>query len=188
MINLSSLVTISDPGNVGYQKLELWDSNGTVAGGQFVVNGVAQTGGHEIDVAPANVAGAVFDAGTAGGTDTLWAQLLLNDGTLTAGSVYGDGSDANVEVRSDTLRRRPGDQLSSLVTISDPGSVGYQKLELWDSNGTVAGASSWSTAWRRPGAMRSTSRRPMSPTRCLMPAPRAAPIRCGRGCCRTTAR
>ncbi len=70
-IALSSLVSIADPGHVGYQKLELWDSNGTVAGGEFVVNGVAQTGGHEIDVAPANVANTVFDVGTAGGSDTL---------------------------------------------------------------------------------------------------------------------
>ncbi len=62
-IALSSLVSIADPGHVGYQKLELWDSNGTVAGGEFVVNGVAQTAGHEIDVAPANVVNTVFDAG-----------------------------------------------------------------------------------------------------------------------------
>ena len=45
----------------------LWDSDGTVAGGQFVVNGAAQTGGHEIDVSPANVANTVFDASTLGG-------------------------------------------------------------------------------------------------------------------------
>jgi hypothetical protein len=83
VINLSSLVTISDPGGVSYQKLELWDSNGTAATGQFVVNGVGQTGGHEIDVTPANVANTVFDEGTSGNTDTLWAQLLLNNGTLT---------------------------------------------------------------------------------------------------------
>src|SRR5262249_14812005 len=80
---LSTLVTISDPDQVGFQKLELWDSAGTVAGGQFVVNGVAQTGGHEIDVAPANVANTVFDVGTLGGTDTLWAQLLQNNGQVT---------------------------------------------------------------------------------------------------------
>ena len=83
VLNLSDLVTIADPGLIGYQQLELWDSKGTLAGGQFVVNGVPQTGGHEIDVAPANVANTVFDAGTAGGTDTLWARLLQNDGTLT---------------------------------------------------------------------------------------------------------
>ena len=61
---------------VGFQKLELWDSIGTAAGGQFVVNGSPQTGGHEIDVAPGDVANTVFDVGTLGGTDTLWAQLL----------------------------------------------------------------------------------------------------------------
>jgi hypothetical protein len=81
---LSTLVTIADPGFVSYQKLELWDSNGTVGGGQFVVNGMAQTGGHEMDITPANVAGTVFDAGTLGGTDTLWARLFQDDGTLTS--------------------------------------------------------------------------------------------------------
>jgi hypothetical protein len=82
-IALSNLVTIADPGHVGYQKLELWDSFGTAATGQFKVNGVAQTGGHEIDVSPANVASVVFAEGTIGNTDTLWAQLMLNDGTTT---------------------------------------------------------------------------------------------------------
>jgi hypothetical protein len=83
VINLSSLGTISDPGGVSYQNLELWDSNGTAATGQFVVNGMAQTGGHEIDVTPANVANTVFDEGTSGNTDKLWARLQQNDGTLT---------------------------------------------------------------------------------------------------------
>jgi hypothetical protein len=80
---LSSLVTITDSTHVGYQKLELYDSDGTVAGGQFVINGVAQTGGHEIDVTPANVASTVFDTGTAAGSDLLYAQLMFNDGTLS---------------------------------------------------------------------------------------------------------
>ena len=141
---LSSLVTISDPNAVGYQKLELWDSNGTVSGGQFVVNGVAQTGGHEIDITPANVANTVFDVGTLGGTDTLWAQLLQSDGTLSGWmqfsvtapqlflptlSVHNDGS----AIAGQSLA------LSNFVTISDPSALGYQKLELWDSNGTVTG-------------------------------------------------
>ena len=67
VLSLSSLATISDPGFVGYQQLELWDSNGTATGGQFVINGVPQAGGHEIDVSPTNVATAVFDVGTSGG-------------------------------------------------------------------------------------------------------------------------
>ena len=141
VIDLSSLVTISDPGFVGYQQLELWDSNGTAAGGQFVVNGVPQTGGHEIDVSPANVANTVFDVGKSAGTDTLWARLLQNDGSLTPWqqfsvtvpqptlNVTGIGSAIGGEVLD----------LSSLVTTTDPGFVGYQLLELWDSNGTAAG-------------------------------------------------
>ena len=109
-----------------------------------MVNGVAQTGGHEIDVAPANVAGTVFDVGTMGGTDTLWAQLLETNGTLSGWQQFTVTAPVartpTVAVTSDpTATRGQTLSLSSLVTISDPDSVGYQKLELWDSNGTVAG-------------------------------------------------
>jgi hypothetical protein len=83
-ISLSTLVTISDPDNVGYQKLELWDSNGTTTGGQFIVNGTPQSGGHEIDVAPTDVSNTVFDVGSTAAPDTLWARLLQDNGTLTA--------------------------------------------------------------------------------------------------------
>ena len=119
----------------------MWDSKGTVAGGQFVVNGVAQTGGHEIDVQPVSVASTVFDVGTAGGTDTLWARLLENNGTFTAWQKFT----VSVPAPSFTVTSVPSASagqhiaVSNLVTISDPGNVGYQKLELWDSNGTVAG-------------------------------------------------
>jgi hypothetical protein len=140
-INLSSLVTLSDPGNVGFQTLELWDSNGTLAGGQFVVDGVAQTGNHEIDVLPANVASTVFNVGSAGGSDTLWARLLQSNGSVTA------WQELNVSVPAPSLTvnndsgATPSQQisLSTLVAISDPSNVGYGKLELWDSNGSVAG-------------------------------------------------
>ena len=84
VVPLSTLVTIFDPGNLGYQALELFDSKGTVAGGEFVVNGVAQNGGYVLKVSPANVANTVFDVGTSGVTDTLKARLLLDNGTLTA--------------------------------------------------------------------------------------------------------
>ncbi len=115
-INLSSLVTISDPGNVGYQKLELWDSDGTVAGGQFVVNGTPQTGGHEIDVTPANVANTIFDVGTLGGTDTLWARLLQDDGTLTTWQEF-------------TVTAPPA-QLPTLSVSSDGSATRGQALNL----------------------------------------------------------
>ncbi len=47
-----------------------------------MVNGVAQTGGQEVDLTPANVANTVFDVGTAGGTVILYAQLDVT-GTLS---------------------------------------------------------------------------------------------------------
>ena len=145
-VSLSTLVTISDPDTVGYQNLELWDDNGTVTGGQFVVNGTPQTGGQEIDVAPANVASTVFDVGTLGGTDQLWARLLENDGTLTAWQQFSVTAPAltapapTLTVSNDPTAS-PGQTvaLSSLVTIADPDTVGYQNLELWDDNGTVTG-------------------------------------------------
>jgi probable HAF family extracellular repeat protein len=82
-LTLGNLLQIMDRDNVGFQKLELADSNGTVTGGQFVVNGVAQSGGHEIDVAPADLSKTVYDVGTLGGTDTLWARLQQINGVLT---------------------------------------------------------------------------------------------------------
>ncbi|MDA9430599.1 hypothetical protein XH88_02140, partial [Bradyrhizobium sp. CCBAU 51627] len=141
IINLSNLVTIADLGSAGYQKLELWDSNGTASGGQFKINGVVQTGGHEIDVSPANVSTAVFLAGSSGGTDTLWAQLVRNDGSVTGWQQF------SVAVPTPTLsvasigNATAGQTigLSSLMSIADPGNAGYQKLQLWDSDGTPAG-------------------------------------------------
>jgi hypothetical protein len=148
IINLSTLVTISDPGNVGYQQLELWDSNGTAAGGRFVIGGVAQTGGHEIDITSGTVAalsqvpsGLVFDAGTASGTDMLWAQLLETDGSVTGWQPFSVTVPAPFLAVHSLNGVGPGQviPLSTLVGISDPGSVGFQKLELWDTNGTAPG-------------------------------------------------
>ncbi len=141
MINLSSLVTVSDPGAVGYQMLELWDSNGTGATSQFVVDGVAQGGGHEIDVSPADVAGTTFHEGSSRNTDTLWARLLQNDGTLTAWQQFTVTVPLPTLTVHDDSTATHGQTvaLSSLVTIADPGAFGYLKLELWDSNGTAAG-------------------------------------------------
>jgi hypothetical protein len=143
-VPLSELVSISDPEQAGFQTLELWDSNGNPGTGQLLVNGMPQTGGHEIDVAPADVAGTVFNVGTLGGTDTLWARLLQSDGQLTPWQSFIIAAPpaglpsltVNAEVaaaRGDTLG------LAALLTISDLDQAGFQMLHLWDSNGTVGG-------------------------------------------------
>jgi hypothetical protein len=134
-VALPTLVTISDPGNVGYQTLELWDSNGTAAGGQFVVNGIPQTGGREIDVSPANVAGAVFDAGTSGVTDTLWARLLQNNGTLTPWQQFTVTDPVTIAAGSTV-------EIASAYsgTVAFAGNTGTLKLDNSASfEGTVAG-------------------------------------------------
>ena len=39
-----------------------------------------QTGGHIIEVAPADLANTVFHVGTLGATDQLWAQIVQSNG------------------------------------------------------------------------------------------------------------
>ena len=144
VISLSTLLTIADPGNVGYAALQLWDTDGTVAGGEFVVNGVAQPGQQTINVSAANVANTVFDAGTLGGSDTLWAQLLESNGTLSGWQEFTVTAPAatlpTLTVTSDaSATKGQVISLSTLLAIADPSNVGYTTLQLWDSDGTVAG-------------------------------------------------
>ncbi|WP_229188474.1 hypothetical protein, partial [Bradyrhizobium oropedii] len=137
-IALSSLVTVVDPNSAGYQTLQLWDSNGTVAGGEFLINGVAQTAGHAINVpSGANV---VFDAGTSAGSDTLWARLIQNNGALGSWQQFAVSVAAPTLSVSSLPSAAAGAQiaLSSLVNVSDPSNATYQ-LQLWDTNGTAAG-------------------------------------------------
>jgi hypothetical protein len=120
-----------------------WDSNSTIAGGQFVVNGVPQTSGHEIDVSPANFANTVFDVGTLGGTDTLWAQLLQNNGQATGWQqfiVTAPPARLPTLAVQDFSGATAGQTIGlwTLVSIIGPDNVSFQKLELWDSNGTSA--------------------------------------------------
>ena len=145
VVSLSSLLTIADPGNVGYTTLQLWDSDGgTVAGGEFKINGVAQPGQQTINVSAANVANTVFDVGTLGGSDTLWAQLLESNGTLSGWQEFTVTAPAatlpTLTVTSDaSATKGQVISLSTLLAIADPSNVGYTTLQLWDSDGTVAG-------------------------------------------------
>ena len=190
-LTLSTLVTITDPSNVGYLQLELWDAIGTVAGGELVVNGVAQSGGHEIDVAPANVGKTVFDVGTGGGTDTLWARLQQDDGSLTSWLQFTVTAPVartpTLAVTSDNSASRGQTlALSSLVTVTDPDGVRYQKLELWDSYGTAAGGQLVVNGIAQTGGHEID----VAPGECRQHRvrrgqPRPAPTPCGRSSCRT---
>ena len=140
-INLSRLISVIDPSNVGYQTLELWDSKGTVTGGEFKVNGAVQPAGQIINVSPSNIANTVFYASTAGGIDTLWAQLLESDGTLSGWQQFSVTVPAPTLSVSSVPSATKGQviSLANLVSVYDAGNVSFQKLELWDANGTVIG-------------------------------------------------
>src|SRR5205085_1743112 len=121
-------------------QLQLWDSLGG-AGGHFVVNNVAQTAGHEIDL---NVGDPAFNTSTflssmVPGTDRLSARLKLNDGTLTpwvsftvtvAEPSITINNTAAIAANSSSIN-----VLGGLLTINDPSGVGYTQLQLWDSLG-----------------------------------------------------
>jgi hypothetical protein len=44
---------------------------------------IGNFGGHEIELSPADAARVVFDVGTAGGTNVLWAQVQESNGQET---------------------------------------------------------------------------------------------------------
>jgi hypothetical protein len=140
-IALSSLVTIGDPNNYGFQKLELWQSLGGPAGDYFSVNGAIQAAGTEIDLASGNIANTAFVIGNNNGTDRLWARILQNNGTLTDWQQFTIGRmppGLNVYNFTATSRNQ-AIPLSSLEYVWDPNALSYQKLELWESAGDVAG-------------------------------------------------
>ena len=113
-----------------------------MTGGQFVVNGVAQTGGQEIDLTPANVANTVYDVGTAGGTVILYAQLDVN-GTLSGWQQFAVTAPVDtgpVVTPVSTHVSVIGPQslaVPSLFTYSDPVGNSASLYDVWD---TGAGA------------------------------------------------
>ena len=137
VIALSTLVSISDPFGLGYEQLQLWDSNGTASGGQFVINGAAQSGGHEIDVAPTDLAKTVFDVGTLGGTDTLWAQLQQSNGALTGWQQFTVTAPVDtpptVSVSNMTATHGQSFAASGLFTAKDADGDAITKYAFWDT-------------------------------------------------------
>src|SRR4029077_3841565 len=127
-VSLGDLVSIADPDRVSFQKLELWDSyGGSALAGQFVVNGAPQGSGREIDVTPADVANTFFNAGSLGGSDLLWAQLVESDGQLSGWKSFTVSAPParlpSFSVSGTSAARGDTIALSDLVKISDPDSI-----------------------------------------------------------------
>ena len=139
---------------------------GTRRGGQFVVNGTPQTGGHEIDVTPGDVADTMFDVGTLGGTDhavgaapqqrpaTGWQPFTVTApaARLPTLTVHNDSS----ATRGITiaLYHTCDDHRSRQRQLSEAGSVGFHRH--------AGGGQFVVNGNRRPAGTRSTWRRATS--------------------------
>lgn len=140
-IPISNLAAALDPSNVGFSKLELWHSVGPADGSQLVVNGAPQTTGHEIDLSPADVANTVFNVGS-GGTDTLWARLLQNDGSLTPWQSFTvtAAPDHTPVVTAPDYAASHGQNIAvaSLFSVIDGDGDSITACQFWDSTPDAA--------------------------------------------------
>ena len=130
-IPLSRLVTVVDPQNVGFQSLQLWDSNGTSAGGQFVIGNSPQTGGHVIEVAPTDLANTVFHVGTLGGSDLVWAQIVQSNGQASGWKPFNiEVADNGVTTLDATFTSSGGVKSVAFKLDYDPELVTVADAEL----------------------------------------------------------
>ncbi len=134
-VTLGNLLTSAS--GASYRQLELWDSAGG-SGGGFVVNGVQQNAGQEIDITQAQFANTSFHVGTAGGTDNLWVRVQQNDGSPTSWLPFTVTSPVDrAPIVSATANvaaaHKQSFAASSLFSVVDPDGDAITAYQLWDS-------------------------------------------------------
>jgi len=113
---------------------QFWDSTFDDSSGHFVINGVAQGGGHAIDVNPTQLMYASFQTGS--GSDDLWVRAF--DGTVWSG---WQEFHVNAPVDHTPVAAAPGYvasrgeaiALSHLFSVIDGDSDTITKYQFWDS-------------------------------------------------------
>jgi hypothetical protein len=131
----STLFTASDPDGDSIAQYDFWDTG--EGGGHWVVNGVAQTGGHDIFVAASQMAHMSYVAGSS--TDTLWVRV--NDGTLwspwSQAFTVSPGANAApvVSIANTNVTMSQGQTVaaSALFTASDPDGTSIAQYDFWDT-------------------------------------------------------
>ena len=132
----TTLFTASDPDGDTITQYGFWDTGGN---GHWVVNGVAQAAGTNIEVSAANLSQVSYVFGPFGSTpDTLWVRA--NDGIAWGAwqpfNVTGESS-SNATIASGATLELPG---ASNATVLFQSSTGTLKLDNSASfSGTVAG-------------------------------------------------
>ncbi len=129
----SSLFSATDADGDTITKYALWDSN---TNGAWIVNNVTMKANTEIDVTAAQLATAIYQAGS--GTDQLW--IRANDGTAWGAwqsfNATGESS-SNASIAAGATLELPG---ASNAAVAFQSSTGTLKLDNSASfSGTVAG-------------------------------------------------
>jgi Ca2+-binding RTX toxin-like protein len=129
----SSLFTATDADGDAITKYAFWDTGN--GGGHFVLNGVAQGVGQEIDVTAAQLSQLSYQSGA--GADTLWVRA--NDGTQWSGwsnsfTVTGQPDTApSVTGSNVTAAHGQSFAASSLFTATDADGDAITKYAFWDT-------------------------------------------------------
>ncbi|WP_461314829.1 AIDA repeat-containing protein [Bradyrhizobium embrapense] len=132
----SSLFSVSDAENDAINQYAFWDTGGN---GHFVVNGVAQAAGVEIDVSAANLSQVSYVFGPGGSTpDTLWVRA--NDGMMWGGwtaftATPGPDTAPVVTAQNVSAIHDHSVAASSLFSVSDAENDAITQYAFWDTGG-----------------------------------------------------
>ena len=132
-IAASSLFTATDADGDTISKYAFW--NAGAGGGHFMLNGVAQGSGQEIDVSAAQLSQLSYQSGS--GADTLWVRA--NDGYVWSAWSQSFGvspwSDTPPTVIASSLSAAHGQSFaaSSLFTAKDADGDAITKYAFWDA-------------------------------------------------------
>ncbi|MCS3446158.1 MULTISPECIES: beta strand repeat-containing protein [Bradyrhizobium] len=133
----SSLFTVSDPDPDTMTQFAFWDTGGN---GHWVVNGVAQAAGVEIDVPASQLSQVSYVFGPTGSApDTLY--IRANDGTLWGGwkaFTATPGPDRAPVVTAPNLtgiHLQQSVSATSIFTATDPDGDTITQYALWDTGG-----------------------------------------------------
>ncbi|CAN7322707.1 matrixin family metalloprotease [Bradyrhizobium sp. LjRoot220] len=133
-IAASSLFSVSDADGDAITKYQFWDSTADALSGHFVVGGVAQGTGQNIDVTAAQLSSTTFQSGS--GSDTLWVRA--HDGILWSAwkEFHVNAPVNNAPVATGATVAAAHNQsiaATSLFSVNDADGDSITKYQFWDS-------------------------------------------------------
>ncbi len=119
---LASMFSVSTPDGRPITKYELWDTG--TGGGHFLVNGVAQATGMEIDLTAGQLANAIYVSGS--GTDTF--SVKVSDGTDVSGPNWTNWTITSAVTSSTTINNADGTHTVYGFDTGNQNSWSYYQL------------------------------------------------------------